>query len=308
MRISAIVTNYNTWSSTLDVVAALNRCGPGPLAEIIVVDDASDAPPPGQLSGAPLVRIIRNPQNRGYVRSLNIGAREAVGDILLVLDSDAVPITDVVGPLPAAFERRPRLGALGLRAVDRNGAVTGSSQPVPSLLGFVLGQRLEARLESWKPWPARPTVYYSCALAVRAEAFKAIGGMDEEFDFLDADVDFGWRLHESRWEQALAPELVVRHEGGGSPQATARRVIRFHRNRWQLLSKHGVIRNRLPVVGALMLRHLGELAMLLAAGGLIDSTRFRDKIDARRALLSTVSRGYVDAYDVWTRRADRKPR
>jgi GT2 family glycosyltransferase len=290
--VSVVITNYNTNPLTLRCIEAVRRVCPG-TTEIVVVDDASSESPRGVLPAD--VRLVENAVNQGYVRSVNIGVKEATGDLVLLLDSDAAPITDVVTTTAATFAADSRLGALGFRLVDRNGAPTGATQPEPTALGLALGQALEERFVAGRARPDAWFTIHSCALAFRRQVFIDMGGLDEGFDFLDADSDFSMRLWRAGWNLKVNHEARILHEGSGSPQTTARRVIRFHANRWHLLEKHGRISHPRLLKGILALRHTAELLWLIGParftpGG---TPEWRsDRLASRRQLLASVWRSY----------------
>jgi GT2 family glycosyltransferase len=260
---------------------------------MIVVDDASSEPLPASLRDR--VDLVENPINQGYVRSVNIGVGRATGDIVLLLDSDACPVSNVLAPTIEAFSKNPRLGALGYHLVDSGGRPTGATQPEPTALGLALGQALEARFSDWihRDPDGRFTIH-SCALAFRRQAFVEIGGFDEGFDFLDADTDFSMRLHQAGWQFAMETGAQILHEGSGSPQSTAKRVVRFHVNRWRLLEKHGLIKHPRLLRSALAMRHAAELMWLSRPARFwrADAASRADKLSGRRRLISTVWNSY----------------
>jgi GT2 family glycosyltransferase len=128
-------------------------------------------------------------------------------------------------------------------------------------------------------------------MAVRREAVEEVGGFDEGFDFLDADTDFSMRLRQAGWQLQKSGEMVAYHEGGGSPQSTAKRVVRHHRNRWQLLRKHGKLQSPELVRTVLGLRFAVEYLLLRTFGALLfdKEATLNDKITGRRKLLKYVS-------------------
>ncbi len=292
--ISVVVTNYNTAELTLRCIEGVARVKGAHRVEVVVVDDASSEPLRERLP--PWVHFVANPTNLGYVRSVNIGVRRTESDVVLLLDSDAAPISEIFTPTAVAFASRPHLGALGFRLVDRAGNVTGASAPEPTALGLAVGQAMEQRLQRIAPGYFGSTyTIHSCALAFRRSAFDALGGFDEEFDFLDADTDFSMRLRRAGWELAIDPQIDVLHEGAGSPQSTARRVLRFHANRWRLLAKHDLLRHPTLLKSALAARHAAELLLLggVARLWLRDPKVRADKLASRRELLGTVFRSYA---------------
>lgn len=292
LSLSVVITNFNTTALTVRCIEGIRRHSALQPAAVIVVDDASSERMAGALPDG--VTLVENATNQGYVRSVNIGVSRASTDLVLLLDSDAAPLSDVVGPVVEQFGQRPALGALGFGLVDRDGRQTGATQPEPTVLGLALGQALEARLLSRLPERSAWFTIHSCAIAFRRQAFQDLGGFDEGFDFLDADTDFSMRLWRAGWELSMAEHIQILHEGAGSPQTTARRVLRHHANRWRLLEKHGLIRHPLALKAALSVRHAAELAWLLGPGRFapaMPATR-DDKVTGRRKLISSVWNSY----------------
>ncbi|WP_373530523.1 glycosyltransferase family 2 protein [Nostoc sp.] len=293
ITISALVTNYNTWPLTTRCVQELKRWSNKSLVEILVVDDASEQPIPEHLPDN--VRVVRNNHNCGYVASVNTGFLKLSEDVVILLDSDAYPLTDLTESISHAFTANPKLGALGFQLVDQQHQPTGSSQADPDAIGLLLGQRMEglyqSRFNSTNP---NNLVLYSCAMAVRRTAFEDVGGFDKGFDFLDADIDFSLGLRAAGWHVQIDPSLTVFHEGGGSFQATSTRVLRYHRNRWRLLAKHGHLPQPWLFKAGLATRHAFEYAILQIGGKRLvpESEILADKLHGRQQLIREVWSGY----------------
>ena len=297
--IAALITNYNTWPDTVRCARELVKHGGSHFDRLLIVDDASDDPPPDELTDR--AEVIRNEQNLGYVASINSGFAHLEEDLVVVLDSDAYPLVNPVPPLIEAFADDPDLGALGFRLVDRQGAPTGSCSPEPTVHGLLLGKKLTGMVQRaglTGRAQAGGLCLYSCGMAVRREAFERIGGFDEGFDFLDADNDFSMRLRQAGWKIDTTTQVTAFHEGEGSSQSTARRVIRHHRNRWRLLEKHGRIRYPRLLLAGLIVRHFLEYGLLRVAGRQLfpDRAVREDKLKSRRQLLSEVWTAYGNGF------------
>ena len=294
---SALITNYNTWQLTTFCTKKLEYWSKESLTEILVVDDASEQNVPKHLPDK--VRVIKNPKNRGYVASVNIGFSHLKDDVIILFDSDAYPLMDLTQSLANLFASNSKLGAVGFQLVDEEGQPTGSYGREPNVLGLLLGQKLEACRQSWfQQTKERPICLHSCGIAVRRMAFEEVGGFDEGFDFLDADIDFSMRLRTAGWYVQVEPSLVAYHKGGGSFQFTSTRVLRHHRNRWRLLVKHGYLALPWLLKVVLVTRHAFEYIFLRIMGKVLikDSTNLRDKLQGRRQLLNEVWSGYGNEY------------
>ena len=76
-------------------------------------------------------------------------------------------------------------------------------------------------------------------LAVRADCFRALGGLDERFFLYHEDFDLCLRAREAGWGITLVEEARVAHRVGGSAFQDRRTfVLRFEESRRQLIEKH----------------------------------------------------------------------
>jgi N-acetylglucosaminyl-diphospho-decaprenol L-rhamnosyltransferase len=266
MTIGVLITNYKAWPTTQATLTAVINLHPDSvdLPQILVVDDASDAPT--SWGGDSRVQIFHNPRNIGYVRSINVGMALMRTDLVVILDCDARPLTAFTRITRDTFTDHPDLGALGFTQTDESGALRPSGEPTPTLREFSIGpaffSRLPAPIRRFILPPDRPSCIHSCCMAVRRAAFQDVSGFDESFDFLDGDMDFSWRLIERAWKTTLTPDIVCFHPGGGSPQSTGQRVLRHHQNRWRLLTNHGHLAYPRLTAAALAGRHTAEILTL----------------------------------------------
>lgn len=115
---SVIIVFHNEGLSVLlrTVVSVLERSPPHLLQEVLLVDDHSllqEFPRLGQElekwieseAGRGLVRLVRNPQRAGLIRSKNRGAAEARGAILVFLDAHCEVNTNWLTPLLTPIHR-----------------------------------------------------------------------------------------------------------------------------------------------------------------------------------------------------------
>jgi FkbM family methyltransferase len=281
LTIGVLVTTYNAAAQTKRCLDAVLRESEGQVQEIVVVDDSST--PPFEY-GNERVRIFRHSKNLGYVESVNRGCAALTTDVVVLLDCDAYVIGDFAATARQLFQNDESLGLAGFTLQDEAGRPTGSAEYEPTVWSLVLGQRLYHRFSELLA-NRSSRVFFSCAVAIRRECFVQLGGFDSRFDFLDADIDFSMRVNRSRWRARLGEGLHAVHEGGGSPQSSAKRVVRYHTNRYELLKKHGLMGYPGLVQVSVLMRAAVEQVILSIVFLLDRSHRRSQQRQSRRAIL-----------------------
>ena len=99
-RISFIIPVFNGAHHTLECLLSILRVADCS-CEVIVVDDGSNDETQALLSRFENIRIHCNVQNLGFLRSINVGAKLARGEYLVLVNNDA---RLVEGSLAAALE------------------------------------------------------------------------------------------------------------------------------------------------------------------------------------------------------------
>ncbi len=285
LTVGVLVTNYNSWNIALSCVDAhLRLCGPR-LSRVLLIDDCSTQPPPQTIDAR--VTVVRNETNLGLVKSLNKGIQLLNTDIVVLFDADAKPLNDYFDDVVNAFSSDTTLALLGFRTVDENNNPTASSDVEPGLSSLLLGQAMYAQYQKFQNKSRHNLSIYTCSMAVRKEAFDDLGGFDEQFDWLDLDHDFSMRVNRSQWSLAIATRLIAFHKGGGSPQVTSRRVLRFYQNRWYLLRKFDKVKYPGLAKFIVLTRLKAEYLLLCAASRMLfkDENVRHDKIRGRRKII-----------------------
>ncbi|HEX4878129.1 MAG TPA: glycosyltransferase family 2 protein [Chitinophagaceae bacterium] len=124
MKVSVIIINYNTRQLTSDCIQSVIKYTAGCTYEIILVDNASSECDPEIFSAQfPSIKLIKSTINGGFAYGNNLGIEQAVGEYILLLNSDTILQEDSIGKSVAAMEMHPEAGVLGCRMVFPDGKI-----------------------------------------------------------------------------------------------------------------------------------------------------------------------------------------
>lgn len=226
--------------------------------ETLIVDNGTGAPELQQsanlLEGAEIMRLE---SNVGYSRAVNLAARRAQGDALVLLNDDSTVapgfVERIVEPL-APRDGIVMTAGVMLDAAAPNLIETAGIELDRTLLAFdyLNGEPVRV-LDSPVADPIGPS---GAAAAIWRDAFLEQGGFDEALFAYSEDVDLALRLRVGGGECRLAPAARGTHEHSQTLGSGSRRkdyLLGYARG--YLLRKWGVISpGRLPAV---LVRELG---------------------------------------------------
>jgi N-acetylglucosaminyl-diphospho-decaprenol L-rhamnosyltransferase len=187
---------------------------------VIVVDNGSaDATLDIAHDGGAIV--LDRGVNGGFAVGVNVGARATHGDRFAVLNPDIGSLTPEVTRRLEAHLDHPAVGVVAPALERPDGELQDSAREVPSPLDL-------ARRRFWKQVPdevrsARPVIVdwvVAACLAIRRDAFEAVGGFDERYFLYFEDVDFGVRMRRAGYGVVYDPTLRVRHEHAAESHAS----------------------------------------------------------------------------------------
>ena len=195
--------------------------------ETIVVDDGSaDATAEFVKRSFPMVKLIEF-EPCGLSAARNAGAKVASGEVLAFTDDDCEPDREWLIRLAKILTAGDFAAAGGPNIPppprDWHQAVVSAASGAP---GHVMLDDVEA-----EHLPG-------CNLAVRREAFEAVGGFDPLFRTAGDDVDFCWRLHDAGFRMAFAPDAFVWHHRRTHVRAYLRQQYGYGKAESLLMAKH----------------------------------------------------------------------
>jgi GT2 family glycosyltransferase len=234
-QISVVIVNWNSNQFVRDCLDSLFTHAKQISFEVIVVDNASyDGCGEMLASRFPSVTFVQSDSNLGFAAANNLGARQARGDFLLLLNPDTVLAEDSLAVLFHEVKKLPNAGAVGCRLLNRDGSLqTSCVQAFPTLLNQTFSSEfLLQRYPNSKHWGAAALyqqppcttiveVISGACMLLPCDAFAAVGGFTESYFMYSEDVDLCYKLKKAGRHVYYVPFTSITHFGGGSTKQAA---------------------------------------------------------------------------------------
>ncbi len=234
--------------------------------ELIVVDNGSDDGTAALVVElVPDAKLIEAGSNLGFAAGCNRGADAAEGELLVLLNPDAVP-----GPgWRDAIERPASDGrdwaAWMALVTAEDGRVVNTSGGVVHFTGIAwAGNAGEPAERAAAAGPHEVAFASGACLAIRRDTWREQGGFPESFFLYQEDVDLSLRLRLAGGRLGIEPGAVVDHDYDFDKGAAKWRYL--ERNRWAMLVRTYPAALLVLIAPALLLTEVALLFVSLAGG------------------------------------------
>ena len=300
MDVSVILLTRNTCHQTREAIESVLSSTGAISKEICVIDNGSTDQTAEILPAAfPEIHYRRMERNLGFARGVNLAARVAAGDCLLLLNSDTRVAPDALELAVEWMRANPGCGVAGAQLFHADGRKQNSIANFPSLATELLNKFLLRKLlphrfpgkEQEFREPVEVESVIGAFFLVRRTIWEKLGGMDERFFFFLEETDFCLRAQQAGFATVHLPQVRVWHgQGQTAKKDPAAARIEYWRSRYAYFAKH-----RSRVVGfVLRCGLLFRLAVDSAVSGALSlgrSRRWTEKFAVHRALLLWHLRG-----------------
>ena len=199
ISISVVIPAYNS-APQLELCLKALAASSAAVCEIIVVDDGSTDHSTG-IHAESGVKVLSTGGRRGPAFARNLGAKSAVGDILLFLDSDVCVERDTIRAIGAAFHADPELDAL-----------IGSYDDEPHSPDFISQYRNLMHAYVHQNGARRASTFWSGCGAIRRDLFLEHAGFNEAYHRpAIEDIELGYRLVQAGRKIVLDRSVRVKH-------------------------------------------------------------------------------------------------
>ncbi len=248
--VSIVIPVFNKFNLTYNCVKSIVEHGAQVPFEIIIVDDCSrdETMFAGFAFGAG-IRLIRNPENCGFIRSSNRGFAAARGEYIVFLNNDTEVKARWLDELYETLQRDPQIGIVGSKLLYPDGSLQECGGIIWRLGdGWNWGRGQAA--DDPRFCFMRDADYVSgAALMIKANLFEELGRFDEHYlPMYYEDTELCFRAREKGHRVVVQPASEIVHFEGatGGTSTTGTGMKRFqaanHRKffeRWKdVLASH----------------------------------------------------------------------
>lgn len=237
--ISVIIVNYNVKDLLEQCIISILQASKNIKTEVIVVDnnsfDGSIEYLKEKFSSNPAVKLIASPINLGFAKANNLGAKEAKGEYLLILNPDTILQEDTLEKSLEFYRSNHGIGAMTCKLILPNGKLDLAcrrSFPTPSvavyrILGLskifpkskTFGKYNLTYLDENKTYEVDAIV--GAFMLIRKDIYDKVKGFDEEYFMYGEDLDLCYRIKKEGLKIFYYPETSIIHYKGESTKKSS---------------------------------------------------------------------------------------
>ncbi len=254
-------------------------------AKIIVADNHSTDHSVHVLKNEfPQVEVIAISSNLGFCGGYNYALSKIDAKYFVLLNSDIEVTENWIDPVVSLFENNSLIGAAQPKILSyankQRFEYAGAGGGFIDMLGypFCRGRIFDSLEDDHHQFDNAIPVFWAtgACLFVRAELFRKMGGLDEDFFAHMEEIDFCWKLNRAGYLVYYQGASTIYHVGGGTlAKENPRKTYLNFRNGLSLIFKHvapGQLMWKFPVrilldwIAALKFLVDGSAANFLAVG------------------------------------------
>lgn len=256
MTTAVVILNWNGRKMLERFLPSVTACTTGDATVIIADNGSTDDSLDFLRSHYPQLRIIQLDKNYGFAEGYNRALSQVEADFYVLLNDDVEVTPNWIDPVIAQMRQntstaicQPKLLMFDQRdtfeyAGGAGGFLDKYGYP------FCRGRMFTSLEKDHGQYNDACPIFWAsgAAMFVRAEVWKQLGGLDNDFFAHMEEIDFCWRAKNAGYQVEYCPQSVVYHVGGGTlPKSNPRKTYLNFRNNLALLYKN-LPNNRLPWV------------------------------------------------------------
>ncbi|MDP2632350.1 MAG: glycosyltransferase family 2 protein [Candidatus Curtissbacteria bacterium] len=237
--LSVIIVNWNTKKLLQNCLISIYRFTKHINFEVIVVDNGSKDGSAEMVSKKfPQVKLIPNRDNFGFTKANNQGIKAAIGEYILLLNSDTYLIENSLKKLVEYAKSLNNFGALAPLLLNEDRSTQQSVGFFPHLPQIFWWMSFIDDLPGGsilRPYHVDHNSFYKherqvdwitgAAFFTAKEVIQKIGGLDEKIFMYGEDVELSYRIKKAGYNVYFSPQTKIVHIARGSSGKITKNAI-----------------------------------------------------------------------------------
>ncbi len=243
--LSIIIVSYNTKELLITCLNSITQSLKHATShyEVIVIDNGStDESTHAIQAQFPQAKLLINKKNVGYGKANNQGVASALGEVILILNSDTQTIDGAIEKLYQFFKGLSEKSVVGGKLFNTDGTPQASCGPaytLPMIFAalFLKGDYLNITRTSPNKIKRVDWIMGACMM-MQKRAFSEIGGFDEGIFMYMEEIDWQYRAQKLGYGVYFYPHAHFTHVGAGSSHGRTTPILNVFRGFIYFYKKH----------------------------------------------------------------------
>ena len=242
MKLTVIIVSYNVRHYLEQCLKSVIKASHSLQVEMIVVDNCSEDDSVSMVQNKfPEVKLIINPDNKGFSKANNQAIRISEGEYILLLNPDTVLEENALSRSLHFMETHPEAGGLGIKIIDGHGYYLPESKrglPTPWASFCTMSHLSQVFPNSafFNRYHAghldenktnKIEVLAGAFMLLRRKVLDEIGLLDEDFFMYGEDIDLSYRITKAGYFNYYFPEAWMIHYKGESTRKSSLNYVRL---------------------------------------------------------------------------------
>lgn len=233
-KISFIIVAYKSKKFLTDCVNAITEQTSGEYEIVIVDNNSGENLDEIQNLSTDKIKIIYSQKNAGFGSGVNLGATQATGDWLCIINPD----TRIQGDIHTLSTIDKNTKLIGLALVNQENQIQAYQYgdfPTPK---SIISKRAKKQWQN----PTQDTITTDWisggSICIEAKLFRELRGFDERFFMYYEDIDLCYRAKQAGHQAYWTQKITIWHYEGGSESKIMNIKKRYYESQRQYIAKY----------------------------------------------------------------------
>lgn len=233
-KISFIIVAYKSKKFLTDCVNSITTHTSGEYEIVIVDNNSGENLDEIQNLSTSKIKIIYSQNNAGFGSGVNLGATQATGDWLCLLNPDTRLQGDI--HILSTIDKNTKL--IGLALVNQENQIQAYQYgdfPTPK---SIVSNSAKKQWQNQTQETITTDWISGGSICIEAKLFRELGGFDDRFFMYYEDIDLCYRAKQAGHQAYWTQQITIWHYEGGSESNIINTKQRYYKSQRQYIVKY----------------------------------------------------------------------